>query len=462
MKLNIRVDLKNYNGSATERERVERERLIGEKAKLGHRRIGEQGEISYKKVPTDALMKAIQLGIANSIGKLASYPKRDLLVQDFDVIETVSFPSTGSTITPTHNYGDFRFKTYAPIAFRYFRKIFHIHTEDFLSSLCTRPLKELSNAGASGSIFYVSHDDQFIIKTVQHKEAEFLQKLLPGYYLNINQNPRTLLPKFFGLFCYQTLGKNIRLVVMNNLLPQAITIHEKYDLKGSTYKRIASQAERAKSSPTLKDLDFNNSHPNGGINLEPSAYEALMQTMQKDCLVLESFKIMDYSLLVGIHNVDESAAQRRESIDQGEGPEVDRQDTTEDEMDPTQPSTSRSQRAIHTKYSVWEGIKGSADAAAFGGVPARNSNGDRIILFLGIIDILQAYQFLKKFEHTWKSILHDGDTISVHNPKFYASRFLSYMQATVFKKMRSRRRSKACRFQKISATDQTDSAAAVN
>ena len=26
-------------------------------------------------------------------------------------------------------------------------------------------------------------DDQFIIKTVQHKEAEFLQKLLPGYYM---------------------------------------------------------------------------------------------------------------------------------------------------------------------------------------------------------------------------------------------------------------------------------------
>lgn len=45
------------------------------------------------------------------------------------------------------------------------------------------PLKELSNAGASGSIFYVSHDDQFIIKTVQSKEAEFLKKLLPGYYM---------------------------------------------------------------------------------------------------------------------------------------------------------------------------------------------------------------------------------------------------------------------------------------
>lgn len=29
----------------------------------------------------------------------------------------------------------------------------------------------------------MSGDDEFIIKTVQHKEAEFLQKLLPGYYM---------------------------------------------------------------------------------------------------------------------------------------------------------------------------------------------------------------------------------------------------------------------------------------
>lgn len=32
-------------------------------------------------------------------------------------------------------------------------------------------------------MFYVTKDDEFIIKTVMHKEAEFLQKLLPGYYM---------------------------------------------------------------------------------------------------------------------------------------------------------------------------------------------------------------------------------------------------------------------------------------
>lgn len=50
-------------------------------------------------------------------------------------------------------------------------------------SLCNEPLIELSNPGASGSVFYLTKDDEFIIKTVMHKEAEFLQKLLPGYYM---------------------------------------------------------------------------------------------------------------------------------------------------------------------------------------------------------------------------------------------------------------------------------------
>ena len=50
-------------------------------------------------------------------------------------------------------------------------------------AMCAHPLREVSNPGASGSLFYLSADDAFIIKTVQKKEAKFLQKLLPGYYL---------------------------------------------------------------------------------------------------------------------------------------------------------------------------------------------------------------------------------------------------------------------------------------
>lgn len=169
---------------------------------------------------------------------------------------------------------------------------------------------ELSNPGASGSIFYLTEDGEFIIKTVQHKEAEFLTKLLPGYYMNLNENPRTLLPKYFGLYNYQCGGKNIRLIVMNNLLPSSIKIHEKYDLKGSTYKRKAGKSERRKESPTFKDLDFIERHSDG-ILLEPDTYNTLTKIISRDCRVLESFKIMDYSLLVGVHNVDLAKREKR-------------------------------------------------------------------------------------------------------------------------------------------------------
>ena len=44
----------------------------------------------------------------------------------------------------------------------------------------------MSNAGASGSVFYKTSDDKFILKTVQHQEAEFLKTLLAGYALVCN------------------------------------------------------------------------------------------------------------------------------------------------------------------------------------------------------------------------------------------------------------------------------------
>lgn len=52
-------------------------------------------------------------------------------------------------------------------------------------------------------------------------------------------------------------------------------------------------------------------HPEG-ILMEADTYNALVKTIQRDCRVLESFKIMDYSLLVGVHNLDQ--AQRDKAV----------------------------------------------------------------------------------------------------------------------------------------------------
>ncbi|XP_018366690.1 PREDICTED: phosphatidylinositol 4-phosphate 5-kinase type-1 alpha-like isoform X6 [Trachymyrmex cornetzi] len=435
------------------RNKSERER------KIGHRRVGVGGEITYKKIQTTQIMGSIQLGIQHAVGGLASKPERDLLMQDFMTVETTNFPSEGSNHTPAHHFSEFKFKNYAPIAFRYFRDLFGIQPDDFLMSMCSAPLRELSNPGASGSIFYLTDDDEFIIKTVQHKEGEFLQTLLPGYYMNLNQNPRTLLPKFFGLYCYRCNSKNVRLIAMNNLLPSSVKLHQKYDLKGSTYKRKASKTERSKSSPTYKDLDFIEHHPEG-IFLEADTYGALVKTIQRDCRVLESFKIMDYSLLVGIHNLDQAAKEKAqeqrlsasadEEIDEMGGEsdgfiQSEREKQREDRIGAAALNRSRSinRQRLVAHSTAMESIQAESepideeDDVPTGGIPARNARGERLLLFLGIIDILQSYRLKKKLEHTWKSMIHDGDTVSVHRPGFYAQRFQDFMAKTVFKKIPS-------------------------
>jgi len=56
-------------------------------------------------------------------------------MMDFWEMETISFPPEGSSMTPAHHYSEFRFKIYAPIAFRYFRDLFGIQPDDFMVSL---------------------------------------------------------------------------------------------------------------------------------------------------------------------------------------------------------------------------------------------------------------------------------------------------------------------------------------
>lgn len=71
-------------------------------------------------------------------------------------------------------------------------------------------------------------------------------------------------------------------------------------------------------------------HPNG-ISLEADTYAALIKTIQRDCRVLESFKIMDYSLLVGVHNMDQAQKEKQEerARKESQGEDSDMEDAPE-------------------------------------------------------------------------------------------------------------------------------------
>jgi hypothetical protein len=60
-----------------------------------------------------------------------------LLVQDFNKKVTVKFPAAGSDTTPKHNLPDFNFTSYSPKGFRYFRQVFGISDQNFVSNIIT-------------------------------------------------------------------------------------------------------------------------------------------------------------------------------------------------------------------------------------------------------------------------------------------------------------------------------------
>ena len=69
-----------------------------------------------------------------SVGVMTKYDERDLLMQDFMTVETNVFPKNGGHHTPAHTFSDFKFSTFAPLAFRYFLNLFGVKRDDFMVS----------------------------------------------------------------------------------------------------------------------------------------------------------------------------------------------------------------------------------------------------------------------------------------------------------------------------------------
>jgi hypothetical protein len=92
---------------------------------------------------------------------------------------------------------------------RTLRKLFKVDAADYMLSLCgSEALRELSSPGKSGSFFYLTNDDRYMIKTMKKSEVKMLLKMLPAYYNHVRSFENTLVTKFFGLHCVKLAGAN--------------------------------------------------------------------------------------------------------------------------------------------------------------------------------------------------------------------------------------------------------------
>ena len=95
-----------------------------------------------------------------------------------------------------------------------------------------------------------------------------------------------------------------------------LQVHKKYDLKGSTVDREASDKEKQKKEPTLKDMDFLND--GAKVKIGDEAKEKLLETLSADVEFLTKNDIMDYSLLLGIHDTKQAVEDDREAEEEDE------------------------------------------------------------------------------------------------------------------------------------------------
>uniref|UniRef100_A0A1D1XZ40 1-phosphatidylinositol-4-phosphate 5-kinase n=1 Tax=Anthurium amnicola TaxID=1678845 RepID=A0A1D1XZ40_9ARAE len=420
------------------------------------------GETIIKGHRSYDLMLSLQLGIRYTVGKITPIQRREVRASDFGPRASfwMNFPKEGSQLTPPHRAEDFKWKDYCPMVFRNLREMFRIDAADYMISICgSAALRELSSPGKSGSVFFLSQDDRFMIKTLRKSEVQVLLRMLPNYYHHVRTYENTLITKFFGLHRVKpSSGQKFRFVVMGNMFCTELRIHRRYDLKGSWLGRSTDKVEIDENT-TLKDLDLDCC-----FYLEPSWRDDLLKQIETDSRFLETQRIMDYSLLLGVHY---RAPQRLQSqVDYrrskaADGLTILSEDAQDDEISYPQGLVLVPRGNEEKSVVVGPHIRGSRLRASAAGdeevdlllpgtarlqiqlgvnMPAR---AERIrtedesqlfhevydvVLYLGIIDILQEYNMSKRIEHAYKSLQFDSVSISAVDPMFYSRRFLSFIQ----------------------------------
>ncbi|KAI1377879.1 SAICAR synthase-like protein [Hypoxylon crocopeplum] len=393
-------------------------------------------------------------GIRVSVSRTNAKLDRPLTDADFETKQKSTFDIAGNELVPSAKY-DFKFKDYAPWVFRHLRALFRLDPADYLMSLTGKYiLSELGSPGKSGSFFYFSRDYKYIIKTIHHAEHKFLRKVLKDYYEHVTDNPNTLLSQFYGLHRVKMpYGKKIHFVVMNNLFPPHRDIHTTFDLKGSTVGRDYREDGLEKNPrATLKDLNWLRRKRHLELGLQKK--RLFLQQLERDVRLLQKLKIMDYSLLIGIHDLrkgnEENLRDRTLQVFNpgGDSPSDEAVEPNSVLMrTPSKLENARKARELRQMIKAERPVpvgqtsskmpdelaEGHSRGGLFysddGGLRATHENntpGDEVY-YLGVIDCLTHYGVIKKMEHFWKGLSNDRTQISALPPEEYGERFIKFM-----------------------------------
>jgi len=255
-----------------------------------------------------------------------------------------------------------------------------------------------------------------------------LYQIMPHYLNHIEKNPDTLLTKFFGSYAIKMAHtRPLYIVILKNVFLHSPKVHQIYDLKGSWINRGGKPLAPGEVG---KDLDLHSK-----IKVGRAFKQGLLRILAKDSTLLRDLNIMDYSLLVGIHNISKETSIPLE--DESEVVIQDSNQVMEDiaadgdsggqpdslEFIPFGDDKEIAQRKASRRPSMGLAKQGQSNHRDLSYI---QSSDKECLYFLGVIDILQEWNLNKKSERYLKIIgkCKDGDGLSAIEPDLYAERFI--------------------------------------
>ncbi|KAM4797167.1 phosphatidylinositol 5-phosphate 4-kinase type-2 gamma isoform 1-T1 [Rhinophrynus dorsalis] len=368
---------------------------------------------------SDPLISVFMWGVNHSINELNQVPVPVMLLPD-DFKANSKIKVTNHLFNRENLPSHFKFKEYCPQVFRNLRERFGIDDQDFQVSL-TRS-SPYCESEVHGGRFLLSYDKTLVVKEISSEDVADMHSILSDYHQHIVKcHGSTLLPQLLGMYRLSVDNEDSYILVMRNMFSHRLTVHRKYDLKGSLVSREASDKEKVKELPTLKDMDFLNKSQK--VYVDEEQKKIFKDKLKRDVEFLVQLKIMDYSLLLGIHDVQRAEQEEEEELEEEE---------------------AENEGSGHVTVGSYgtspEGIAGYLNSIKPLGpgefepyidvyaVKSSDSAPQKEVYFMGLIDILTQYDAKKKAAHAAKTVKHGaGAEISTVHPEQYGKRFLEFV-----------------------------------
>ncbi|KAM9320529.1 phosphatidylinositol 5-phosphate 4-kinase type-2 gamma isoform 2-T2 [Gastrophryne carolinensis] len=367
---------------------------------------------------SEPLVSVFMWGVSHSINELNQVPVPVMLLPD-DFKANSKIKVTNHLFNRENLPSHFKFKEYCPQVFRNLRERFGIDDQDYQVSLTRCP--PYSESETHDGRFLLSYDKTLAVKEISSEDVASVHSILSDYHQHIVKcHGSTLLPQLLGMYRLSVDNEDSYMLVMRNMFSHRLTVHRKYDLKGSLVSREASDKEKIKELPTLKDMDFLNI--NQKVYVDDEQKKIFVDKLKRDVEFLVQLKIMDYSLLLGIHDVSRTEQEEEEELEE---------ETADNEgLHAAVGSYGTSPEGIAGYLNSHKPL-GPGDFDPYIDVYAIKSSENapqKEVYFMGLIDILTQYDAKKKAAHAAKTVKHGaGAEISTVHPDQYGKRFREFV-----------------------------------